>query len=135
MNFYVEVIQRQANDLAETIGRLQDTFLTDQTQPLEERWEAYQVVADYLPIDPYITTDCIRGALGEYVSLYDDFRIQRYQTVKYTEFVENLEEDLQYALEYRGPEEDVMPYYKREDIDKLRELVLASGKQGFVMDW
>lgn len=134
MNFYVEVIQRQANDLAETIGRLQDTFLKDQTQPLEERWEAYKAIAQYLTIDPYITNDCIREAFGENTSLYDDFYIEKYQTVKYTEFVENLEENLQVALEYRGPE-DVSVDYTREEIDKLRELVLASDKQGFVMDW
>lgn len=129
MNFYVELVEKQAADLAKLIKLLQNSYLIDKTIPLDERWDAYLRIAPYLPINPWVTGNLIEESIKpKEVSLYDDFNIQRYQTVKYADQVEGMQDELEYDAEGST-------IWTKESVIKFQELVLASGVQGFIMDW
>jgi hypothetical protein len=139
MNVYAELALKIKDDLDNCIGRLRDTYLTDKTVPLDERWAAYKEVAELLPINSDYTGNVFEKILGD-ISLYDEFNIDRYQTARYVDQVEGLEDDLDWAEEevdvtYAQPREVYVPAYNREQITQIKEEVLASGTQGFIYDW
>ena len=129
MNFYAEAALKIRGDLDNCIDRLQETYFSDKSVPLSERWDVYEKVAGILPIDRY-GQNAIEGALGNDISLYDDFNIERYQTVRYVDQIESLESDFGFDEADYGP-----PRFTQEQIDSIKELVLASGTQGFIHNW
>ncbi len=132
MNLYAELAIRVKADLDYCLEQLKDTYLTDKTVPLDERWATYEKVAEMLPIEPWVCNDCIREVLGD-ISLYDDFYIERYTTVRYVNIVEGMLEEADYFERDSDPENE--PRYTKEQIEALQECVLASGVQGFIHDW
>lgn len=100
-------------------------LLTDKDFSLEDRWELFKELSPYLPLDPY-GSDRIAKELELIVSDYDDFYVERYQLVMYTDRYEQL---LERVREDEGGPEDY------EQLDQWRESVLALGKQGFHFDW
>lgn len=99
--------------------------LTNKDFSLEDRWELFKELSPYLPLDPY-GSDRIAKELELIVSDYDDFYVERYQLVMYTDRYEQL---LERVREDEGGPEDY------EQLDQWRESVLALGKQGFHFDW
>jgi hypothetical protein len=128
---FVYEVQEIANKLKDAIERFHKEVLTNKEAfTLDERWTAYEKVAELLPIGYDYCGNAFEEVLGD-ISLYDEFYIERYQTAKYVNQVEGLEDDLASA------EEDVAyePRYTRELVDAIKEAILASGMQGFIYDW
>jgi hypothetical protein len=139
MNFYAEAALKIKDDLDNCLGRLVDTHLTDKNIPLDERWETYKEVAKLLPINYDYIDNAFEKILGD-ISLYDEFNIDRYQTARYVDQVEGLEDDLAYeeeqaAITFAEPREPYTPRFTREQLNEIKEYVLASGTQGFIYDW
>lgn len=99
---------------------------------LEERWELFIKIGHILPNlgsnwDPTIQNELI------IIDWYDDFYIQRYQTVNFREFITMLKElDPKYKFHT-----DKLKKYKvlLDNMDALKEQILASGYGGFIYDW
>ena len=135
MNFYVEAAKKIADDLANCLDRLQDTYLTDKTQPLDERWAAYLAVEKFLPMESY--GDGLIEHLG-WDSPYDDLGVERHQTRKFSSVLEQVEENLDCLLDEEEPEHSYYDKYRSitpEMLNSWKEAVLASGYGSFTWDW
>lgn len=100
----------------EVLSELKDTSV-----PLDERWEAFIKISEKvkLPIQSY--GDGFVDYLGDNMTLYDDFYIERHQTVKYVDMAEQFDE-----LETE---------ISAENIAEWKEKVLQSGYGAFIHDW
>ncbi len=107
-------------------------YLTHKDYPLEERWAVYEKINKLLPIEPWVIKNAIEQAFGD-TSLYDEFGIERHRTVRYADLLEGLEDDLGCAEYFNSG--DHAPRYNLEQVNLLKEYVLASGVQGFIYDW
>lgn len=97
------------------------TSLKDKSIPLDDRWKAFIEMGEKvkMPIETY--GDGFVEILHKNLTMYDDFYIERHQTVKYVDLYEQIEE-----LDTEIPE---------ENIAKWKEAVLQSGYGGFIHDW
>jgi len=116
-----------------------DSYLTHKDIPLDERWELYKQINMLLPVASWTGNNAIEKAVDG-VCLYDDFNIERYQTVRYVDHVEWLEDDLAYAADlknitYAEPREPYESNVTHAQVNLIKEYALASGTQGFVNDW
>lgn len=96
----------------------------DKTKPLEERWALFEECSAAGLLGKATYGDGFIDTLNRNGTLYDDFYIERYQTVDYTDMYKRILED-----------EDEEDEYPQEAIDAWREAVLASGKGSFTYDW
>lgn len=99
--------------------------LTNKDFSLENRWELFKELSPYLPLDLYDGSDWSVEELGLNMFDYDDFYVERYQPVMYTDRYEQL---LERVRENEGGPEDY------EQLDQWRESVLALGKRGIHFD-
>jgi len=119
----------EARNLLNTgLGRVQP-LLTDQSIPLDDRWDAYtKLVENNILVKDEIYGDGMLGNVFDRnrVSLYDDFYMDRGQNLDYPELWEMM-------IDNDDGERDV---YADVDLrNKWRELVLASGYSSFTHDW
>lgn len=106
-------------------------YIKDRTIPLEERWNVFQHMPEFMKQS---------GGWVEYIPIledsgiewYDDFYIDRYQTVELNKIIERIKEELD--DEYKG---DL--YEKIKDIpnlvDEIKEWVLENNIYSFINDW
>jgi hypothetical protein len=99
---------------------LREGVLTDKATPLGERWEMFVAMEDagLLPCESYgdgYVEDLIEGG-----SLYDDFYVERHETMSYPEMLER-------AVNETTPSEETIIAWK--------EKVLACGNGSFTFDW
>lgn len=106
-------------------------MLKDKSLPLEERWTAYKIACDGGVISRFDSygdgfLSLIKNDKGRPCTPYDDFYIERYQSMMYAEFME------EYFLDdLEEGEEEGLP----EGLSDWQEAVLASGTKGFTYDW
>lgn len=83
-------------------------------------WDLYCEFYEILPVDSFCP-QWIEEVLGEEnVSLFDDFYIEKYETVDYIEFLEKIKK----SKKFPDFNESLFIHY-----------VLKSGERGFVYDW
>lgn len=103
--------------LAGAIDALKNTDI-----PLTERWAAYtELVEKNIYNKNQLYGDGFIDDLGEGLTLYDEFYVERRETVKYVDMYERIMED-----------ED---NYEQENISAWQEKVLQSGYTSFTYDW
>ena len=109
--------------IEEEVARVKP-LLTDQSIDLERRWELYEYLAKngFLVKEDGFGTGYVN--LLDCSSLYDDFYIDRYQSVS---FIDMYNDRIQERLE----DEELT----QEQVDAWREAVLASGYSSFTYDW
>ena len=97
------------------------TSLKDKSIPLDDRWKAFIEMGEKvkMPIQTY--GGGFAEILHKNLTMYDDFYIERHQTVKYVDLYEQIG-----GLDMEIPE---------ENIAKWKEAVLQSGCGGFIHDW
>jgi len=110
-------------------------FIKDQSISLEERWDLFKFACEnnlFVNVDWSIirlkTLEANRNFCW-----YDDFGVEKYQTVEFTSIVESIEEYVEESLEEK--DEEVYPITTREKLNELKEEILATGYSGFVYDW
>lgn len=113
------------NSLTNEIGNLRDKlineyngFVVNKNNSLEDRWQAFELVYKELPTELY--GNGFIDELGSNVALYDDFYVERHETVSYKDMWDRI----------RDYDE-----YSEEVCDHWRECVLASGDGSFRYDW
>lgn len=97
---------------------------------LDDRWSAFVKLVNERVITEYEqwgdgNVDLLKPKSDDRyeLTLYDDFYVERYETVSYPDFedrIANLNDDCQVT---------------EESFDKWREAALRSGKAGFRFDW
>jgi hypothetical protein len=130
--FVYEVLEA-AGHLKEALERFQKETLTNKEAfTLDERWAAYEKVAEYMPTEPYSDGNC-ETLLGN--PAYDA-GIERHKTLPYPTLYEWY---LDHKHEMSQQEEGEEPYYTetatQEVADSWREDALASGYGSFEHDW
>jgi len=103
--------------------------LKDTSIPLDERWEVYTVLVDqnlFVKDDGYGDGELRAAFDPDRVSLYDDFHLDRGQSMTFPEMWEAMNDE-----DFEGGD-----VYDAEGAkDKWREAVLASGYSSFTYDW
>lgn len=106
-------------------------MINDPVAPLTQRWELFVrlVEAGILPEETY--GDGFIDELDENATLYDDFNVERHETVTYPGM---------YSRMLKGGEWDSVnkvgtPMYDASMMDAWREKVLAAGYGSFTYDW
>ena len=119
----VAELQAKQAELTRQVKEELTPSLADKNVPLDDRWKMFirLVTLKLLPEQSY--GDGYVEVLGSKYSLYDDFHIERYQTVDYEQMWEWISDS------YRGKK------FEGAAVDKWREQVLASGYGSFVHDW
>jgi hypothetical protein len=120
MNDLVRYIGSQDAAIKLALNQLKPQ-LADKNISLEERWQAFEAVAQFLPEESY--GDGNIDALDDNLTMYDDFYIDRRETTTYPEMYVRI-------LELAEDRE-----YEQEQIDAWREVVLANGYGSFTYDW
>lgn len=105
-------------------------YFSNTSEPLEERWNLFIISGNILPIHTWvhrvmdIYSDC----------LYDDFHIERRETVLFADIDEQVVSNL--PADGEEPDEYNCLYFQFfQKRDLWREAVLASGYSGFTYDW
>lgn len=100
-------------------------YLKDKSIPLEERWNLFTGYGIHL-LDE--TCDCpyLNWDNGEEIFIYDDFYINRHQSVWYTYLVDCIIEYTEDNPEYN---------YSEDRLNKLKEQILSNGYSSFLYDW
>lgn len=116
------------------------TYIKDKSIPLEERWDNFKFAVEnkiFVNINGWVihlkTLESSRN-----FSWYDDFGVEKYETVKFERVVERVSDNLEEILEdpdYSEDFRDNYPIITREELNQLKEEILATGYSGFVMDW
>lgn len=102
--------------------------LTDKSISLDDRWSMFeQMCAAHLLGNNGYGSGFLTELAGKprKLSLYDNFNVERYETITYLDMYEIIQEDLK----------DDEDKYEPENIDAWREAVLASGYMSITHDW
>ncbi len=107
---------------------LKDTFY-----PLPERWELFKKCpADLLKTETYGPPSGLDTLAGHEIVWYDDFYIERHETVDSVDIVERMEENLTSTYSSQFFERHTVT---QADIDAYKEAVLQSGVKEWEYDW
>ena len=114
-------------------------FIKDQSIPLDERWDLFKFACEnnlFVNVESCGGDSKILDSHSNF-TWYDWFRVDRGNTVIYTEIIEHLEYDLRKALDinYKYKQLDTCLLKSQEEIDELKEEFLNTGYSGFVYDW
>jgi hypothetical protein len=105
---------------------LRDTFI-----PLDSRWLVFLASQDILPARCWVTSN-VMDILTD--CLYDDFYIERHETVLFGSIVDRVKEGItaegEQSSKYTAKFDEM---YKK--LPEFKEAVLQSGYSGFVYDW
>lgn len=103
--------------------------LKDTTIPLETRWQAYKTLVDKdILVNNETYGHGFLDELGDNLTLYDDFYIERHQTSNFTEMYDHL-------MEADGSYQERLVAARDANLAKWQEAVLASGYSSFTYDW
>jgi hypothetical protein len=102
--------------------------LKDTSRPLAERWTAYTALVNS-HVSAYNKTygDGFVSVLGENVTLYDSFHLERYTTTTFVEMYQQIIE-----ADESSPE---LVAARETNLEAWQEAVLASGYSSFTYDW
>jgi hypothetical protein len=102
--------------------------LVDQSIPLEERWAAYcTLVKQNILVNEESYGDGHIDMLGDNMTMYDDFNVERRETLTYPDMYERImEADEQFEERLVKAQYNIIPW---------QEKILASGYSGFCHDW
>lgn len=106
--------------LDKNVKRVLDA-LKDKAIPLDDRWKAFIEMGEKVKMPIATYGDGFVEILDKNLTMYDDFYVDRHQTVKYVNLynqIKNLDREI--------PE---------KNIAKWKEAVLQSGYGGFIHDW
>lgn len=118
-------------NIAETLQSEVWTMLKDKSIPLNERWKVFVEASGGVinKVNSYYMDFQSMTKAGFGGSWYDDFYLDRHQTMELTSLVE--------CLEDRNNLNSDSKRFKmtEEQIEELKEEILQSGYTGFVFDW
>lgn len=119
-------------------------YITDMTVPLSVRWAVFKEMPDdWKNEEEWIQHFDAEKLLsrGE-ISWYDDFYVEKYETVDMVEFVEERlmeklfdDSDVDYPDDVYGEGIDNLPPELQTIIDTWREEILAKNLGSFKFDW
>ena len=120
------VINKMIDIFAEQRSKLQEyikLYIKDTSYALDDRWSVYVAAcqSNILDYHQWITN---LPAFND-VSWYEDFYKERHQTVKWIDVIESIEDS----------DENVARNIYKQNIDEIKEQILASGEAGFENDW
>lgn len=96
-------------------------YIQDKSIALEERWKAFcEAPADWKNTDGYIVHFAVEKALkenGGEISWYDDFYIEKNETVHLINVIERLEDEIE-SFEELGWNSDLIKQFKEEILEK-----------------
>jgi hypothetical protein len=103
-------------------------YIQDKTIPMENRWEVFlEAPSDWKNHESYIQHfDVEKKLISREISWYDDFYIEKNETVHMENVIERLEEDLE-DFEKHGWTKDL--------ISELKEEILQTNLGSFNYDW
>lgn len=97
------------------------TIITDETLALETRWEIYSTLCKFkILVNDEIYGDGHIDVLGNNLTVYDNFYIERHETFDYVDLLERIEQS------------DSLP---KENLREWKEAVLQGGYSSFTYDW
>lgn len=105
------------------------TALKDKDLSLEKRWETYTLlVKNKLLIREQIYGDGFIDTLGDNMTLYDDFHMERHETRSFIDMYEHI-------MEADGEWQKSLVEAREANLANWQETVLASGYSEFTFDW
>ncbi len=113
-----------------------ELIIFDKKLPLDQRWEFWlKVPEDAKNNKGWIEHFRWEQQLpGRRVSWYDEFYIDRHQTVIMEEIVDRVEENIAYAAQ--NPDDvSIRETWTQEMLDDFKEEILEKNLYSFVMDW
>lgn len=115
---FMNSLVNEYNNLGDAIKDQFKKIATDKNIPLNDRWAIFKLVENVLPCETY--GDGNIDTLDSGACLYDDFYIERHETVEYISMYERIVDREKYT---------------QDQIDAWREAVLADGNGSFEFDW
>jgi hypothetical protein len=119
-------------------------YINDMTVPLSVRWAVFKEMSDDWKVEESWIQHFDAEKLlpcGE-ISWYDDFYVEKYETVDMVEFVEERlieklfeESDEDYPDEVYGATIDTLPPEIQTIVDAWREEILSKNLASFTYDW
>ena len=115
-------------------------YIKDKKFPLEERWDNFKFACEnkiFVNVESWVVHLKTLESSHNF-SWYDDFGVERYETVEFTYIVGRISDNLEEILEdpdYSEDFRDNYPIITREELHQLKEEILATGYSGFEMDW
>jgi hypothetical protein len=122
------------------VANLQKTFcevIKDKTIPLNDRWDLWRgAPSDLKAHDSCVVHFDIEDKVGE-ISWYDDFYIERHETVDMFDLIERIREDVKYgAMDYAYTKRITKKFVEcSELLDEWREEILQMNLESFEFDW
>lgn len=124
VNGLIEAYRLAAEGLKPIQDRLKDTSIA-----LEARWAAYHRLCDEgVLCSNEIYGDGYLSTLGDNLTLYDDFSVDRHQTEQYIDMYEHI-------MEAIGEYQKELVEAREQNLAAWQEEVLASGYSSFTYDW
>jgi hypothetical protein len=125
------------NEAVEALKEDFYAYITDKSYPLEERWEVFCKANDALSNDnPYLPNiQCLEDIGYDW---YDDCFPDGRGSSRVKDFVESLEDNLDYIEESKKDKEYYNRYWKKYedlDINQVKEEFLALNIKQIVFDW
>jgi hypothetical protein len=114
-------------------------FIRDQSISLEERWDFFKFACEnnlFVNVDCWLYNSKLLERNNNF-TWYDYFYIEKYQTVYFPQVIQDLSDKLESALDPENDYDDIEDCLlkSQEEIDELKEEILATGYSGFVYDW
>lgn len=115
-------------------------FIKDKKFPLDERWDLFKFACEnnlFVNVDSSVIHLKTLERNSNF-SWYDDFNVEKYETVEFVYIVGRISDNLEEILEdpdYSEDFRDIYPIITREELIELKEEILATGYSGFVFDW
>ena len=94
--------------------------------PLDEKWKFYKNLDESLAHDCWVVHF---DSIDDKFTFYDDFNVDKYQTVGMVEIVEKVEEEQKDDSKWRNEKMDLI------DLDALKEEILKMKLTSFTYDW
>jgi hypothetical protein len=120
----IEAVETAKNGLAPILEQLKDPSI-----PLDERWKAYTDLVKAGVLDNNeIYGDGFVDTLGENLTLYDDFYVERHETRDFIDMYDHI-------MESDGDYQKELVAARETNLAAWQEEVLASGYSSFTYDW
>lgn len=113
------IVEAAKQELDEAVGLVLKQIQNVEGESLDERWKAYVKIHELLPTETY--GDGFIEDINTSWTMYDDFYIERHETVDYPTMYERIKAQLEVK--------------QSEALDMWRERVLATGDGAFTYDW
>jgi hypothetical protein len=113
------IVEAAKQELDEAVGLVLKQIQNVEGESLDERWKAYVKIHELLPAETY--GDGFIEDINTRWTIYDDFYIERHETVDYPTMYQRIK--------------DMLGVKQSEALDMWRERVLATGDGSFTYDW